>query len=53
MELRASPLPISIDRRYGINAHNLGHEYFHTIQMGMFMTAEEAAGRILRSSAPS
>jgi hypothetical protein len=30
---------ISIDSTYGITAHNLAHEYFHTIQMGMFMSA--------------
>jgi len=34
---------ISIDSTYGITAHNLAHEYFHTIQMGTFMSAAGVA----------
>jgi RHS repeat-associated protein len=33
---------ISIDSTYGISAHNLGHEYFHTIQMNTFISAGQA-----------
>ncbi len=33
---------ISIDSTYGITAHNVAHEYFHTIQMGTFMSAGQA-----------
>jgi hypothetical protein len=33
---------ISIDSTYGITAHNLAHEYFHTIQMDTFMSAGQA-----------
>ena len=38
---------ISIDSTYGITAHNLAHEYFHTIQMNTFVSAGQAgAGAI-------
>ena len=45
---------ISIDSTYGITAHNLAHEYFHTIQMDTFMSAgQTVAGASLFPSAGS
>ena len=36
---------ISIDSTYGINAQNVAHEYFHTIQMGTFMSAGQGGSQ--------
>jgi hypothetical protein len=33
---------ISIDSTYGVTAHNLAHEYFHTMQMDTFVLAGQS-----------
>jgi hypothetical protein len=44
---------ISIDSTFGITVHNLGHEYFHTIQMATFVSAGQAgAGASVPGASP-